>query len=334
MTCRSCNEQSERSTRMRTDPVSRYLARLSPAARVQFLNNARARGLHPAEAVAMVTRSPDPALIARPVPGGIYPPGRFPPPRGVPIRPSPGTDTLNLREPPGLSRGCGSGTSAYQRACYPDIQDCAMRATKIPSVIASAQTATLIEVDYAQLDTYGQVLEAMEFLEFNVDKRVNQVTAITTAPTQSTATIPLVSTGNWTTAIGILVHWQVAYQLSSPVNFTLETQGFVNIGQQWAGAAPVSIDRKFTGTLAPRVNGGDLYIPFAFRSKTTMDTAAVQLGYPTALGDPPPPTIVTIDGPPAADFTFVIRPLGAFNLETGRFVDNLSQLIAKKVAKG
>jgi len=193
---------------------------------------------------------------------------------------------------------------------------------------------TIRELDYAQVDTYGQVLEEIEFLEFTSKKVLAEVNGTVTAPSITDITIPPVVTDNWCAAIGFIIHWQVAYQQTSPVTFRLSTKNFYAIGQLYAtlGAPTHSVDRTFTGDLAPRMNGGDIYVPFVYRKDTTMDRGAAQIGFPDPAGDPPAGALIRIEGPPAAVFTFVARPLGAFNLETGRYIDNITQVTAKKVA--
>jgi len=185
-----------------------------------------------------------------------------------------------------------------------DMSSTVRRATHVvPGMASSPLPLEVKRMDYQTVGNVGQMRSALSYLYGNgaIDPAIYPATVAGTVAT---------ATGFASTrAIGFVLDWGVSLLNFAPFAMRILTTLVLN--QDGA-----SVNRDFIVYVDPRANGGSIFVPFAQRNATAMNSAQAQIGLVIAGA-----TAVARDMPAviAANFSMNVEVLGAFHPSTERF---------------
>lgn len=195
-------------------------------------------------------------------------------------------------------------TRNFRQPCESFEDNCAMYNSFFESV--SVDVGTVIDTDFDTVGSFDQLKWNLTYLQGTSSK---DPAVVSGTPVAGALALPLPAGPT----LGYVMKWSVAQQLSSPVIVTLFEVGTTNISGDVIERVNLQIE------LPPRVNGGWIYIPGAYRAATGMSTAQQQIQVA-----PPGATINVANS--SDDIVWSVRKLSAFNTWT---VDYLNLLAAK-----
>ena len=217
---------------------------------------------------------------------------------------------------------CGTDAIRSFQQSYPWEIWCKMRQVNIDPVLYGA-TAEDRDSDYSSLSNFGQLLQAIELMELGAQKLDDKNTQTSAGanliiPIPSGA-VPAVPFPQPHAGVGLFITWSMEYDSSQPLDVTLETRGVRSLFEETLPNRIVDFQ------IAPKTNGGSIYLPYAYRSNRGMDAAAVQIGKPTI--DEEPPGVngeVELSGL-VPNMTWNVYVLGPFNTWTRDYVAHCAQ---------